>query len=83
MSAAALLKEPQPGFDSKPHRYKLTFLVLGLTNGGSLRTFDVLNVRIGLDEPITQEVEDEWLRKTNLAVDGTQSVHPLGFSKYE
>lgn len=81
-AAAALLAQAKADFDSKPHRYKLTFLLMALTNGRNVHSFGVLNVRVGFDEPITPDDEERWLSGARQIL-SDQSVFALGFSKYE
>ncbi len=83
MSAAtALLEKAKADFDTKPHRYKLIFLRIVLTNGGSIIAFNLLDVLVGYDQPITPANEEEWLAQARLIL-RDESVYSLGFSKYE
>ena len=82
MGAAALKRKTDEDFQTKPHRYRMTFLWAVHTNGGTFPVFQIIQKDVGYDEPISPGmVEDELLMERGRA--GTKDVIVLAWSKYD
>lgn len=81
MSAAALEKSPDDDVETKPHRYRITFLWAVMTNSGAFLRFQIIHKEVGYDEPITPDVVESELLKERGRI-GAKDVNVLAWSKY-